>query len=137
MSTPTSVRDTADTIGLFFTRFGAGDRPGMVDLFAPGADFAVAGAESVPWTGERADAAAIDEFLRIAIEDISTEAFDIAQVVVDGEDGIVLGEFAHRITRTGKVFASRFALHIRVVDGLITRYHMFEDSYRAALAWQA
>ncbi|GAA4440165.1 nuclear transport factor 2 family protein [Actinokineospora soli] len=137
MSTPTTVRDTADTIGLFFSRFGAGDRPGMVELFAPGADFAVAGADTVPWTGERADAAAIDEFLRIAIEDISTEVFEVEQIVVSGEDGVVLGHFAHRITKTGKVFASRFALHIRVVDGLITRYRMFEDSHGAALAWQA
>ena len=136
MSTPTTVRDTADTIGLFFTRFGAGDRPGMVALFAPGAEFEVAGSETVPWTGERADAAAIDEFLRIAIEDISTEAFEIEQIIVNGEDGVVLGRFAHRITKTGKLFESRFALHIRVVGGLIARYRMFEDSHGAALAWQ-
>ncbi|UVS80804.1 nuclear transport factor 2 family protein [Actinokineospora sp. UTMC 2448] len=137
MSTPTTIRDTATTISEFFTRFGAGDRPGMVDLFAPDADFSVPGAPAVPWTGERTTTAAIDEFLRIALEDIATEKFDIDQIIVLGQDGVVLGAFAHRVTATGKFFASRFALHIRVSDGLITRYHMFEDSYRAALAWES
>jgi hypothetical protein len=46
--------------------------------------------------------AAFDEFLRIAIEDVTTEKFDIAKILVDGEDGVVLGEFAHRIHRTDR-----------------------------------
>jgi ketosteroid isomerase-like protein len=135
--TPTTVRDTAATIGEFFTRFGAGDRPGMLELFAPDVDFVVAGAEEVvPWAGKQPSLAGVEEFLRIALEDISTEKFAIAKILVDGEDGVVLGEFAHRIHRTDQVFASTFALHIRVRDERITKYHMFEDSHRAALAWQ-
>jgi ketosteroid isomerase-like protein len=136
--TTTTVRDTAATIQEFFTRFGSGDRPGMLELFSADVDFVVAGAEDiVPWTGSRSSLDDVSEFLRIALEDISTEKFDIAKILVDGEDGVVLGEFAHRINSTGKVFASRFALHVQVRDGLITKYHMFEDSYRAAIAWQS
>ncbi|GLW93275.1 nuclear transport factor 2 family protein [Actinokineospora globicatena] len=130
-----STRDTEATITEFFTRFGAGDRPGMLELFADGAELAVAGADTVPWTGSRVEAAAIDEFLRIALEDVSTEVFDIDRIVVDGADGVVLGSLAHRITATDKVFASAFALHVRVVDGLITSYRMFEDSHAAAVSW--
>ena len=137
MSTPTTVRDTAATIGEFFTRFGAGDRAGALELFSPDADFLVAGAEDVvPWAGLRSTVAAFDEFLRIAVEDVTTERFDITKILVDGEDGVVLGEFAHRIHRTDRVFRSRFALHFTVRGGLIVRYHMFEDSHRAELAWR-
>jgi len=130
------VRDTASTIGEFFTRFGAGDRPGMLSLFVPDVDFVVAGAVVVPWAGARSTLDEVSEFLRISLEDISTEKFDVAKILVDGEDGVVLGSFAHRIHVTDKVFASTFALHIRVREGLIVKYHMFEDSYGAALAWQ-
>ncbi|MCG8919532.1 nuclear transport factor 2 family protein [Actinokineospora sp. PR83] len=134
--TSVTVRDTATTIQEFFTRFGAGDVPGMVELFATPVDFAVAGAEDVvPWTGTRTDHPAVTEFLRIATEDIATEKFDIDKIIVDGQDGVVLGSFAHRITRTGKLFESTFVLHVVVTDGLITKYHMFEDSHGAAQAW--
>jgi len=134
--TSVTVRDTAATIQEFFTRFGAGDVPGMVELFASPVDFAVAGAEDVvPWTGSRTDHLSVAEFLRIATEDITTEKFDITKTMVDGADGVVLGAFAHRITRTGKLFESTFALHIQVTEGLITKYHMFEDSHGAAQAW--
>lgn len=136
MSTPTTTRGTADTVSAFFTRFAAGDRPGMIELLAPDARFSVPGARSVPWTGTRTDHTAIDEFLRICVEDVSTERFDIARTIVDGGDAVVFGEFTHRITSTGKVFASAFVLHVQVADGVITRYTMFEDSHGAALAWQ-
>lgn len=136
MSTPTTVRNTASTINSFFDRFGAGDLPGMLALFSPDVDFAVAGAVVVPWAGARSTADEVSEFFRIALEDISTEKFDVAKILVDGEDGVVLGSFAHRIHLTDKVFASAFALHIQVREGLITKYRMFEDSHGAALAWQ-
>ncbi|SER13314.1 nuclear transport factor 2 family protein [Actinokineospora terrae] len=135
MSTPVTTRDTATTIGEFFARFGAGDRPGMLELFAEGAELAVAGADTVPWTGVRTEAAAIDEFLRIALEDVSTEVFTVDKIIVDGRDGVVLGSLAHRITATDRVFASAFALHVQVVDGLITSYRMFEDSHAAEVSW--
>jgi hypothetical protein len=34
------------------------------------------------------------------------------------------------------VFTSRFALRFTVNDGLMVRYHMFEDSHRAELVWR-
>jgi ketosteroid isomerase-like protein len=136
MSTPTTVRDTEDTITEFFNRFGAGDRPGMLALFAEDADFVVAGSPSVTWTGVRTTPGQIDEFLRIALEDITTRKFNVTRVITSGADGVVLGELEHEIHATGKPFAGRFALHITVADGKISRYHMFEDSHAAAVAFQ-
>ena len=136
MPTPTTTLGTADTVAEFFTRFAGGDRPGMVELFAPDAEVCVPGAPSVPWTGTRTDPAAVDEFLRICLEDVDTERFDMTRTIVDGEDAVVFGAFAHRINSTGKLFASAFVLHLRVVGGAITRYTMYEDSHGAALAWQ-
>ncbi len=49
--------------------------------------------------------------------------------------GVVLGHFRHRVRRTGRTFACRFALHFEVSGGLIRRYHMFEDSYAIAEAF--
>ncbi|MGF1426241.1 nuclear transport factor 2 family protein [Kitasatospora sp. LaBMicrA B282] len=133
--TTTAKPGTAETVQEFFGRFGAGDRPGMLALFAPTVDFLVAGAETVPWTGHRTTPAEVDAFLRSALEDVTTKEFAVERILVDGADAVVLGSFAHEVHRTGKLFSSVFALRITVNDGLIERYHMFENSHGAALAF--
>ena len=125
---------TEKTIQAFFEKFGAGDRDGMLELLAENVDLDVPGAPTVPWTGRR-DRAAAPGFVRSATEDVRTRRFDVEKIVIDDRDGIVLGEFTHEVLSTGKLFDSRFALRITVTDGLITRYHMFENSYAAALAF--
>jgi ketosteroid isomerase-like protein len=135
MSVPSTIRNTAETMQEFFTKFGAGDRPGMLELFADEVDFTVPGSDTVPWTGHRSTHQQIAEFIRSALEDITTKKFDVTKIIVDGEDGIVLGEFAHEVHSTGKTFFSAFALHIRVTEGQIRLYHMFENSYEAANAF--
>ncbi|MEV8506558.1 nuclear transport factor 2 family protein [Actinoplanes sp. NPDC051475] len=132
---PTAVRGTADTIAAFFDRFGAGDAEGMLAAFADRVDFDVPGAQIVPWTGKRGTPAEIAGFVRSAMEDIRTQRFAIEKTIVDGADGIVLGELAHEVIATGKIFEGRFALRITVEQGRITRYTMFENSYAAAQAF--
>ncbi|HJP72890.1 MAG TPA: nuclear transport factor 2 family protein [Pseudonocardiaceae bacterium] len=126
---------TAETINAFFTRFGAGDRAGMLELFAEDADFLVAGADNVPWTGRREGHAQIATFIDSVCDDVETKQFDVDTIVTDGENGVVLGSFAHLVLRTGKIFTGPFALHIGVRDGKIRTYHMYEDSYAASVAF--
>jgi ketosteroid isomerase-like protein len=137
MTTPstTTTTGTAGVITEFLGRFGAGDRPAILELFAPQVDFLVAGAPTVPWTGRRATLAEIDDFLMHVLDDVETQRFDIETVVVEGDTGVVLGAFAHRILSTGKVFTGPFALRITVVEGTIRAYHMLEDSFAAAVAF--
>ncbi|GAA3007982.1 nuclear transport factor 2 family protein [Kitasatospora albolonga] len=131
----TTVRGTAETVQEFFNRFGAGDRTGMLELFAETTDFEVPGAPTVPWTGQRSTHGQIAEFIRSATEDVATKAFNVDHILVDGQHAVVLGDFAHEVLSTGKVFASRFALHVTVTDGLITTYRMYENSVAAAFAF--
>ncbi|WP_327068081.1 nuclear transport factor 2 family protein [Kitasatospora sp. NBC_01250] len=137
MTTEQSVRTTAETLNEFFTRFGGGDRKGVLELFTETTDWNVPGSPVVPWTGRRSTREEIDTFIGHAYELVSTEAFAVEQVVVDGEHAIALGSFTHLVKATGKRFVSDFALHVRVVDGTLRLYHMFEDSAAAAEAFTA
>ncbi|HEX3781641.1 MAG TPA: nuclear transport factor 2 family protein [Pseudonocardiaceae bacterium] len=135
MTEAPTVTSTKDTITEFFTRFGAGDRDGMLALFAEDTDFLVAGSATVPWTGRREGAVGIRAFIDSVCDDVETKRFDIDTIVVDGDDGVVLGSFAHLVLRTGRIFTGPFALHIAVRDGRIRVYHMFEDSHAASIAF--
>jgi len=133
---PATALNAADTLNEFFTRFGAGDGEALLDLFADEVDWNVPGSPAVPWTGARRTKAEIAEFFGIAAAEVErTESFTVDHVLADGEHAVALGAFTHVIRATGKPFHSDFALHITVADGLIRRYHMFEDGYAAAGAF--
>ncbi|MEU0602415.1 nuclear transport factor 2 family protein [Streptomyces sp. NPDC006393] len=128
-------RSTAETVQEFFNRFGVGDLPGLPELFAEDVDVVVAGAPLVPWTGHLVGRQEIEGYFQRFLEAVQTQRFDVEKIAVDGEDAIVLGEFAHKVTSTGKPFTGPFAIRITVRDGLIRRYQTFEDSYAAAIAF--
>src|SRR4051812_45835631 len=106
-ATPTTP-STADTVSEFFTRFGAGDISGLLDLFADTVDWNVAGSPAVPWTGRRSTKPEIQAFLEAATTLVQTQAFAVDQVLTDGATGVVLGRFSHTVIATGKTFTSTF-----------------------------
>ncbi|PZS34882.1 MAG: hypothetical protein DLM61_02815 [Pseudonocardiales bacterium] len=128
---------TLATLSRFFTHFGTGDAAAMLSLFAPDCDLEVAGSRTVPWTGKRRADLEIKEFIRAALEDVTTEQFDILETITRGENVMVLGRFAHRVAATDKLFSGPFALHLRVVGGRIATYRMYEDSFAAHEAFSA
>jgi uncharacterized protein len=131
----TTLTSTKDIVEAFFARFGAGDADGVLELFAEDVDFNVAGAYFVPWTGPRTDKAGVAEFLAASAA-VEPQQFGVERILADGGTGVALGHFTHKVLATGKTFSSRFALHVVVDGGLITRYHMFEDSYAIAEAFR-
>ena len=127
--------DVGDLVTEFFSRFGAGDRAALLELFGPEVDFLVQGAQIVPWTGRRSGPSEVSEFLSHVLDDVDTQSFTVERIVVDTPDAVVFGDFAHRIRSTGRIFTGAFALRITADGGRITRYHMFEDSHAAAEAF--
>ncbi|MGV9304023.1 nuclear transport factor 2 family protein [Nonomuraea sp. NPDC003727] len=61
----------------------------------------------------------------------------IERILVDGADAVVLGEIRQTARPTGRAYRSRFALHLTVEDGLVTRNHVYEDSLSVAQAFAA
>lgn len=131
-----ATTSTATVLDSFFTRFGAGDIPGLLDLFADTIDFGVNGAPNIPWAGDRSDRAELTEFFNSFGQVLSPpEEFTISTQVIDGDNAVVLGRNRFEVLATGKKFVNDFALHFTVEDGKITGYHMYEDSYAISTAF--
>lgn len=73
-------------------------------------------------------------FYRQIRELLVSECFEVGSILVDGSRAVVLGSLASRVKSTGKLIETEFAFDIAVHDGLITRYHMLEDSFAVARA---
>ncbi|MGW0877692.1 nuclear transport factor 2 family protein [Streptomyces sp. NPDC002740] len=132
----TQQRSTQAVLDSFFEKFGAGDLPGLLELFADHVDFRVQGSPRVPWTGTRTTKAEISEFFQIFPKVLTgPQSFTLTARIVDGQDAVVTADSVFGVLATAKSFTNSYALHVRVENARITRYHMYEDSYAIAEAF--
>jgi uncharacterized protein len=137
MSTTTAPA-TREVVDAFFSRFGAGDMPALLDLFADGVDFYVGGAPNVPWAGSRTSKDDIAAFFASFGQLLTpAEEYAIATTIIDGDHAVVIGHNRFSVLATGKTFTNHFALHITVADGKITGYRMYEDTHAISEAFTA
>lgn len=126
---------TRETVDELLRRIASGDPAQIAELYAetiswklnwPAGDYA----EVLPWIQQRCTRAGVEEHFRL-IADNHVAKLSSAQVncvLVDGADAVVLGELHNTTGSTGRSDDAAFALHVTVVDGLITRHHVYEDS---------
>ncbi|WP_206685829.1 nuclear transport factor 2 family protein [Kribbella qitaiheensis] len=90
----------------------------------------------VPWIRPRSTRADVaDHHRTLAAACVPGEgSAGISRILIDGDDAVVIGETAQTVRATGKRFSTSFALQLTVLDGLITRHHVYEDSLAVAEA---
>ena len=124
-------------------RIGQGDPELVAELYAERSDWkldwpeAEHGRTATPWIchrSTRADAAG--HYRELAEHHMpGRAATEIERIIVDGNDAVVLGEIRQTARSTGRAYRARFALHLTVEDGLVTRHHVYEDSLAVAQAF--
>ena len=128
-----TVRTTVEEL---LSRMASGDADMIAELFAEKVDFMCAGSEKAPWIRCRRTREDMADFFASMNESFVPEdrSASVSRCFVDGEDAVVLGHVSQRLKSNGKAFTIPFALHLNVSGGLITRYHVYEDSLTVAEA---
>ncbi|MFE3388872.1 nuclear transport factor 2 family protein [Streptomyces anulatus] len=141
-ATPTSTRTVIEEL---LRRIGEGNPERIAEMYAEQGDWKLSwpeaehGRSATPWIrhrSTRADAAA--HYRELAEYHVPEEvATEVERILVDGSDAVVLGVIRQTARPTGHAYRARFALHLTVADGLITRHHVYEDSLAVAQAFEA
>jgi uncharacterized protein len=132
---------TRATVAEFLRRLGEGDPDRIAALFADVVDWQldwpVERHAAVPWIRPRTTRADVADHFRTldAFHVPEGRGGTVASVLVDGADAVVLGDIRQTVRATGRAYVARFALYVTVVDGLIVRYHVYEDSLAVARAF--
>lgn len=132
---------TRGVVTQFLTRLAAGDPAQIAELFAETVDWKLDwpadGHPNVPWIRPRSTRAEVaDHFRTLKQFHVPTERAvgTSPRVLVDGNDAVVLGEIQQTVEATKTPYVAAFALRLTVRGGLITRYHVYEDSLSVATA---
>ncbi|OLF18422.1 nuclear transport factor 2 family protein [Actinophytocola xanthii] len=140
MGPTTTPPDTRGTVAAFLTRLAEGDPDQIAAVFADEVDWQLAwpaeGHPAVPWIRPRSTRADVaDHFRELnAFHVAEKAAAEVTRILVDGTDAVVLGHLRQTVRADGRSYSSPFALHVTVEDGLVTRYHIYEDSLGIATA---
>ncbi|WP_326593449.1 nuclear transport factor 2 family protein [Streptomyces brevispora] len=144
VTAPTPVTTRA-AVQELLRRIGEGDPERIAELYAERVDWkldwpeAEHGRTATPWIrhrSTRAEAAA--HYRELAEHHVpGAAATEIERVLVDGDDAVVLGEIRQTARSTGRDYRARFALHLTVEHGLVTRHHVYEDSLAVARGFEA
>ncbi|MFE1931219.1 nuclear transport factor 2 family protein [Streptomyces sp. NPDC059474] len=140
LAAPTTTRAL---VAELLRRIGEGDPGRIAELYAERSDWkldwpeAEHGRPATPWIrhrSTRADVAA--HFRELAHHHVPEQAAtEVERILVDGDDAIVLGEIRQTARATGRAYRARFALHLTLEGGLVTRHHVYEDSLAVAQAF--
>ncbi|MFD7163900.1 nuclear transport factor 2 family protein [Streptomyces violascens] len=142
LSAPATTRTVVEEL---LRRIGEGDPDRIAELYADSGDWKLAwpqsehGRPATPWIRHRRtrdDAAA--HYRELVEHHVPGQAAtEVERVLVDGNDAVVLGEIRQTARSTGRAYTARFALHLTVEQGLVTRHHVYEDSLAVARAFDA
>lgn len=130
-------RTRAAVTGLF-DRLADGASPdSLAAHFHPDVDWYIPGdTGTVPWIGRKVGRTGVAEFYQ-QLRDLTVPIeFTIEQILVRDARCVVLGHLITEVKTTGRRIDSDFAFDLEVVDDLITRYHMFEDTWAVAAAFR-
>ena len=125
---------TRDVVTELLTRIAEGDPDRIAELFAEPVDWRLSwpseGHPAVPWIRPRSSRADVaDHFRSLAGHHVpELNGTSVEHVLADGPHAVVLGVIKQTVRGGGPAYTSPFALHLTVEDGLITRYHIYEDS---------
>ncbi|MFE7507196.1 nuclear transport factor 2 family protein [Promicromonospora sp. NPDC057488] len=126
----------AAVTGLFDARLAGASPQELAGRFHEDVDWFIQGdTAAVPWIGRKTGRAGVAEHFEQLGLSVRPEAFEIDTILADGDRAVVLGTFRAVVLATGRAMDSEYAFDVTVDDaGLITRYHMLEDSWAVSRA---
>lgn len=133
-STEGAAKATRAAIDAYLARLAQRDLEGAVQVFAESVEWDAPGSSAVPWSGPRSGREGVMKFFTTLHEHLKPEEFTVTHIVVDGEQGVIIGHLRDTVKATGKPLVTPFAAHVTVVDGQIARYHLFEDTHALHVA---
>lgn len=136
------MSDVRAVVTDLLTRIVAGEPERVGELFAEDVDWRLDWPDgdhpAVPWIRPRTTRADVVAHFGALVEfHLPAETGPPPRILVDGDDAVVLTEIRQVVRATGRPYTAMCALHLTVHEGVIVRYHVYEDSLSVALAFDA
>ena len=86
----------------------------------------------LPWTGSHKGPEEMAEVFQGVAKAWETKAFEVRDVIEQGDRVAFFGSFTYRARNTGKEVTSLFSLYAKVTDGKVSYVQFMEDTFATA-----
>jgi len=118
-----------DVVLSYYSALGEGNIEKIIAMFPEALDWYVPGDETIaPWLGARNTCDQVREFFELLWQNTEAVSAMIDHIAVVGNVVISSGNFVTRMVKTEKVYKSLFFTEITIVEGLIVKYRLLEDT---------
>jgi ketosteroid isomerase-like protein len=119
-----------------YDAYDKGDIPRLLGLFAQDVEWDMPEVEGIPFTGKRRGVDQVAEFFRVMAECQEPREFKPDQFIGQDDQVIVLGHGTFTVKATGAEYSSDWCHVFRVAGGKIASFKEYDDTYKAAQAYQ-
>jgi len=126
---------TIDVTTEIFSRFGAKNVPGILELLDDQVRIEFYGPAVIPYAGYYDGKARAREFFDTVLRSVDIHQFDAEELLSDGDKVIVTGKLRLTARSTGREIKSDFVHVITVRDGKWLRFRDFMNTAVAAAAF--
>jgi len=115
---------------------GSGKDPAEIAaLFDANLEFEIQGDDgALPWIGHKIGRQAVADFIRDICALTEPVTFDVEDILASDNRAAIIGALQTRITATGKITATQFAVILTITGDVVTRFQMLEDSFDVSKA---
>ena len=102
----------------------------IASCFAQDIDWYIFESQKFPWTGrrnKRAEVAIVFKTLFSYFVD-GKEKFEMDSFMVDKNEAAIFAKLGRRFRKTNKDFLMHIAIHLKVENGLITKFYLYEQT---------
>lgn len=119
-----------DVVLKYYAALGERNIEMIMKLFPESLDWHVPGNDTIaPWLGYRNTHDEVREFFELLWKNTESVSAKINHIATDQNVVISSGSFETLMIKTGKILKSLFFTEITIVDGVITKYILLEDTF--------
>ncbi|MEV6104103.1 nuclear transport factor 2 family protein [Streptomyces sp. NPDC051940] len=130
-----TTESPTQTVQRLFPLLAQGKTEEAAAMFADSVSFSIPHPPGIPWVPEVDSAAGMRTFFELLQTHVQPKEIDVHHVIAEGDHVVFIGRLLSEVKKTGRDIDTAFVLHTTVVDGRITRYHLYEDTYAVARAY--
>ncbi len=119
-----------------YEKFGSGDVPGLLSLFADDIDWATPHIENAPFAGTRLGLEEVREFFQLLDESEDISFLEPTEFIAQGDRVVVLGRSKATVKATGRSYETDWVHVFTVKDGKVTNFAEHFDNAAATRAFQ-
>ncbi len=121
---------TQEVLNAFFENVASKDPESIASLFAENIDSYIYESKVMPWTGKRSKRSEMPDLFRSLFAHFvdGEEKFEVKNIFIQGQEAIVSGKAGRVVKSTGKWFETPFVMEFTIVEKLIVRFHMSEET---------